>query len=281
MKKKRFFKKAFITLTLIAALLGYYAWQIEPHWVRFDQLKLPIKNLPEKLEGKTLVQISDIHIGDYVDKDFIINNFAKVGVMHADIIVYTGDFVRLVDNALPLDDLDAVLRLAPRGKLQTLAILGNHDYGRAFKDGAAADSITALLTKYCITVLRNESLQINGLHIYGMDDYWGTNFDPIKTMQNYSPKQASLVLCHNPDVADLDVWNGYEGWILSGHTHAGQVRLPFWGSPIIPVSNKNYDQGIKKVSGNRTLYINRGLGHSIPIRFNARPEIAIFTLTKG
>lgn len=281
MKKKRFFKKAFITLTLIAALLGYYAWQIEPHWVRFDQLKLPIKNLPEKLEGKTLVQISDIHIGDYVDKDFIINNFAKVGVMHADIIVYTGDFVRLVDNALPLDDLDAVLRLAPRGKLHTLAILGNHDYGRAFKDGAAADSITALLTKYRITVLRNESLQINGLHIYGMDDYWGTNFDPIKTMQNYSPKQASLVLCHNPDVADLDVWNGYEGWILSGHTHAGQVRLPFWGSPIIPVSNKNYDQGIKKVSGNRTLYINRGLGHSIPIRFNARPEIAIFTLTKG
>ncbi|ULT24104.1 hypothetical protein KUH03_34350 [Sphingobacterium sp. E70] len=88
-------------------------------------------------------------------------------------------------------------------------------------------------------------MNINGLQLYGMDDYWGTNFDPVKTMQNYNRNQASLVLCHNPDVADLDVWNGYEGWILSGHTHAGQVRIPFWGSPIIPVSNKNYDQGIK------------------------------------
>ena len=281
MKKKRFFKKAFITLTLVAALLGYYAWQIETHWVKFEQLKLPIKNLPSNLEGKTLVQISDIHIGDYVSKDFIKNNFAKVGITHPDIIVYTGDFVRLVHNALPLADLDEVMQLAPKGKLQTLAILGNHDYGRAFKDSTAADSITTLLKKYHITVLRNQSVNINGLQLYGMDDYWGTNFDPAKTMQNYNPNQASLVLCHNPDVADLDVWNGYEGWILSGHTHAGQVRIPFWGSPIIPVSNKNYDQGIKKLPGNRTLYINRGLGHSIPVRFNARPEITIFTLTKG
>ncbi|MGE8378204.1 MAG: metallophosphoesterase, partial [Sphingobacterium sp.] len=208
MKKKRFLKKAFITLTLVAALLGYYAWQIETHWVKFEQLKLPIKNLPSNLEGKTLVQISDIHIGDYVSKDFIKNNFAKVGITHPDIIVYTGDFVRLVDNALPLHDLDEVMQLAPKGKLQTLAILGNHDYGRAFKDSTAADSITTLLKKYHITVLRNESVNINGLQLYGMDDYWGTNFDPVKTMQNYNRNQASLVLCHNPDVADLDVWNG-------------------------------------------------------------------------
>ncbi|ULT29071.1 hypothetical protein KUH03_34355 [Sphingobacterium sp. E70] len=73
------------------------------------------------------------------------NNFAKVGITHPDIIVYTGDFVRLVHNALPLADLDEVMQLAPKGKLQTLATLGNHDYGRAFKDSTAADSITTLL----------------------------------------------------------------------------------------------------------------------------------------
>lgn len=281
MKRKRFFKKGFISFILIAALAGYYAWQIEPHWVKYEQLKLPIRHLPENLEGKTLVQISDIHIGDYVDKDFIKNSFKKIKKISPDIIVYTGDFVRLTNNDLPLDDLDDVMQAAPKGKILTVAILGNHDYGRAFRDSAAADSITALITKHQIRVLRNERANAAGLLLYGMDDYWGTNFDPIKTMQNYDSKQASLVICHNPDVADLDVWNGYEGWILSGHTHAGQVRIPFWGSPIIPVSNKNYDQGVKKLDGNRTLYINRGLGHSIPIRFNARPEISLFTLTRG
>lgn len=277
---KRFLKRGFIALTLIAAFVAYYAWKVEPHWVKYEQLKLPIKNLPDSLEGKTLIQISDIHIGDYVDKEFIKNTFGKVEKINADIIVYTGDFVQLVNNHLPLSDLEDIIQTAPKGKIQTLAILGNHDYGRAFRDSAAADSITTLLTQHQIQVLRNESININGLQVYGIDDFWGTNFDPTSTMQNYDSNQASLVLCHNPDVADLDVWNGYEGWILAGHTHAGQVRIPFWGAPVIPVSNKGYDQGIKKISGNRTLYINRGLGHSIPVRLNARPEVTIFNLTK-
>ena len=128
--------------------------------------------------------------------------------------------------------------------------------------------------------MRNESVITQGLRIFGIDDFWGTNFDLVKAVKDYDQSQASLVLCHNPDAADLDGWNGYNGWILAGHTHAGQVRIPFWGSPIIPVKNKNYDKGIKKISGDRTLYINRGLGHSIPIRFNARPEVTIFTLRK-
>jgi len=65
MKRKLFFKKVLITLILIVVLAGYYAWQIEPQWVKYEQLKLPIKHLPENLEGKTLVQISDVHVGDY------------------------------------------------------------------------------------------------------------------------------------------------------------------------------------------------------------------------
>jgi predicted MPP superfamily phosphohydrolase len=215
-----------------------------------------------------------------VDKNFIKETFSEISLMHPAIVVYTGDFVRLVDGKIPLQELGEVMQKAPKGKLQTLAILGNHDYGKGFQDSAAADSITRLLNGYGIKVLRNESTTIEGLQIFGMDDFWGTNFNPVKAMSGYDPSKASIVLCHNPDVADLHVWNNYSGWILSGHTHAGQVRIPFWGSPIIPVTNKKYDQGIKKISGDRTLYINRGLGHSIPIRFNARPEVTIFKLKK-
>ncbi|MGE8429826.1 MAG: metallophosphoesterase [Sphingobacterium sp.] len=280
MKNKQKLKHIAIYLFVMGALLGFYSWKIEPHWVKHEQINLTVKYLPEALEGKSLIQISDIHIGNYVDKDFIKRTFREIAALKPDIMVYTGDFVRLVHNKIPLEQLDEVMQDAPKGKLQTLAILGNHDYGKNFQDSAAADSIVSLLNGYSIKVLRNESVITQGLRIFGIDDFWGTNFDLVKTMKDYDQSHACLVLCHNPDAADLDGWNGYNGWILAGHTHAGQVRIPFWGSPIIPVKNKNYDQGIKKISGDRTLYINRGLGHSIPIRFNARPEVTIFTLRK-
>lgn len=280
MKNKRKLKHIAIYLLVMGALLGFYSWKIEPHWVKYEQINLTVKHLPKTLEGKSLIQISDIHIGNYVDKDFIKRTFREIAALKPDIMVYTGDFVRLVQNKIPLEQLDEVMQDAPKGKLQTLAILGNHDYGKNFQDSAAADSIVSLLNGYSIKVLRNESVITQGLRIFGIDDFWGTNFDLVKAMKDYDQSQASLVLCHNPDAADLDDWDGYNGWILAGHTHAGQVRIPFWGSPIIPVKNKNYDQGIKKISGDRTLYINRGLGHSIPIRFNARPEVTIFTLRK-
>ncbi len=280
MKNKQKIKRITIFLLITGVLLGFYSWKIELHWVKYEQVNLTINHLPETLEGKSLVQISDIHIGNYVDKDFIKGTFSKVTALNPDIVVYTGDFVRLVHHKIPLVELNEVMRIAPKGKLQTLAILGNHDYGKNFQDSAAADSITDLLHGYHINVLRNESVTVQGLSIFGIDDLWGTNFDPAKAMKDYDPSKASLVLCHNPDAADLDVWNSYSGWILAGHTHAGQVRIPFWGSPILPVQNKNYDQGIKRISGNRTLYVSRGLGHSIPIRFNARPEVTIFTLKK-
>lgn len=280
MKNKRKLKHITIYLFIMGALLGFYSWKIEPHWVKYEQINLTVKHLPQALQGKSLIQISDIHIGNYVDKDFIKRTFQEIAALKPDIMVYTGDFVRLVHNKIPLEELDEVMQDAPKGKLQTLAILGNHDYGKNFRDSAAADSIVSLLNGYSIKVLRNESVITQGLRIFGIDDFWGTNFDLVKAMKDYNQSQASLVLCHNPDAADLDGWNGYNGWILAGHTHAGQVRIPFWGSPIIPVKNKKYDQGIKKISRDRTLYINRGLGHSIPIRFNARPEVTIFTLRK-
>lgn len=280
MKNRQRIKRITICLLTTGVLLGFYSWKIEPHWVKYEQINLTINHLPEALEGKSLVQISDIHIGNYVDKDFIKGTFSKVTALNPDIVLYTGDFVRLAHRKIPLAELNEVMRIAPKGKLETLAILGNHDYGENFQDSAAADSIANLLYGYHIKVLRNESITVQGLNIFGIDDLWGTNFDPAKAMKDYDQSKASLVLCHNPDAADLDVWNSYHGWILSGHTHAGQVRIPFWGSPILPVHNKNYDQGIKRISGNRTLYINRGLGHSIPIRFNARPEVTIFTLKK-
>jgi len=91
---------------------------------------------------------------------------------------------------------------------------------------------------------------------------------------------ANISLWHNPYLCDLDIWDDYEGWILSGHTHCGQVRVRLLEPPILPVKNKRYSAGKIQLSGNRNLYINRALGHLHQIRFNVRPEITIFKLKK-
>ena len=79
-------------------------------------------------------------------------------------------------------------------------------------------------------------------------------------------------------MADQPIWGDYEGWILAGHTHGGQVKPPFLPPPMLPVRNKRYTAGAFALSGNRSLYINRGLGNLWPVRFNVRPEITLFTL---
>jgi len=92
--------------------------------------------------------------------------------------------------------------------------------------------------------------------------------------------QPSIVLSHNPDTVDLPIWDGYDGWILCGHTHGGQCRFPFIGAPICPVKNKRYLSGFYDIEGGHKLYINRGIGHTRRVRFMARPEITVFTLKK-
>ena len=171
-----------------------------------------------------------------------------------------------------------MLSKAPLGKLGTYAILGNHDYGKNWEEDGVVEGIIGLLQEAGITVLRNEVATVNGLNIIGFDDLWGKNFNPKAAMQDYDAEAANLVLCHNPDVCDMDVWRGYQGWILAGHTHGGQCKPPFLAPPLLPVKNKTYTAGAFDLGDGRQLYINRALGSSWPVRFNVRPEVTVFGL---
>jgi predicted MPP superfamily phosphohydrolase len=90
-----------------------------------------------------------------------------------------------------------------------------------------------------------------------------------------------LALCHNPDACDENGWENFRGWILAGHTHGGQCKPPFLPPPILPVKNRRYTAGAFALSGGRRLYISRGVGHLMHVRFNARPEVACFTLRRA
>lgn len=280
MNRKTFVKKSLLSFAGISVISSLYTWKIEPYWLEFVHHTMSIKNLPKHLEGKTLMQISDIHVGKRFDHQYLIESLKKAKSYNPDFVVYTGDYITLHEEKVLFNELTEVLNHAVLGKLGTIGILGNHDYGINWKEPDVAEQISNLLTSKGIEVLRNQHKEFSGLNFTGIDDIWGTNFDPELVLKNINSQKANIVLCHNPDVCDLDVWHHYQGWILSGHTHGGQCKPPFLPPPILPVKNKIYSSGKIKISNNRTLYINRALGHMFPIRFNVRPEITIFTLEK-
>jgi uncharacterized protein len=263
-----------------AAAAGLYTWLVEPHWVEFVRRRLPIRGLPRDLEGRTLVQLSDIHIGPRVDDGFLTWTFEQVEACRPDLVVVTGDFVSY-STAEHLDQLRRVIEHVPQGRLGTFAVLGNHDYGRNWAEVPVADSVARIAERAGVTVLRNESKIVAGLQVVGVDDFWSPRFDVTRALADRDREAATVVLCHNPDGADVSGWEDYDGWILAGHTHGGQCKAPFLPPPLLPVKNRRYTAGEFELAGGRRLYINRGLGHLLKVRFNVRPEVTLFHLTRA
>jgi len=126
--RRKLFKYGSASAAGLSFMAGFYTWQIEPFWLEFVQKKMPIKNLPDHLVGKTLMQISDIHIGNRFDYQYIIDSFIEAQQLQPDYVVYTGDYISYEDQA-QFVQLDQVLPYAVKGKEATIGILGNHDYG--------------------------------------------------------------------------------------------------------------------------------------------------------
>lgn len=251
----------------------------EPYWPEIVERPLPIAHLPEGLAGARLVQLSDLHVGDRVDDSYLIRVFRQARAISPDIVVYTGDFTN--HDAGGLTQTHRILGLLPKGRRATLATLGNHDYGTGWAQPEMAERVASCLCEAGVTLLRNDIADVSGLQVIGMDDLWANRFEPRRALAAFDPHKAAVALSHNPDTADLPGWDGYAGWILAGHTHGGQCKPPFLPPPLLPVKNRLYTSGEFALPGGRRMYINRGVGHLLPVRFNARPEITVFQLCRA
>jgi uncharacterized protein len=259
------------------AAAGLYTWRIEPHWIEVVERPMAIRDLPPGLSGSRLVQISDLHVGPVVDETYITQAMERVVAMRPDAILITGDFMTCRAAEQAERTLQVVANLQPR-KIPTFAILGNHDYGHLWSAQEAADQLSAGMKQMGLVVLRNEVADFRGLQIAGCDDWWADQCDVARTISQLDDRRGAIVMCHNPDVVDFPEWGGYEGWILSGHTHGGQCCVPGYGAPILPILNTRYASGEIALDGNRRLYVNRGLGYKRRVRFFSRPEITVFHL---
>jgi predicted MPP superfamily phosphohydrolase len=266
------------TLLFGAAGAVFYAKRIEPHWLELTHRELALEDLPPHLEGRTLIHLSDLHVGPQVEDEYVIRTLRRAARLRPDFVVVTGDWISYRDDR-EIQQLDRVLRALPRGSLGTLGILGNHDYGPNWSSERVGDAVCAVARHHGVTMLRDEVVSVAGLVFVGIEDFWGPRFDPAAALGVLDGRTSALCLCHNPDVADEPVWGGFRGWILSGHTHGGQCKPPFLPPPILPVRNKRYTAGVFGLDDRRTLFINRGVGHLLQARFNVRPEVSVFRLT--
>ncbi len=264
---------------------GAYAHYVEPFWPAVERLDLDLPGLAPALQGLRMVQISDLHLGSPGPFDYLRAQVERCQALEPELMVITGDFIHTADLrwSQPLVSLLRSLQ-APLG---VFAILGNHDFGvwgphPQPRGPAVAARIEQLLLEAGLTVLRNQAQVVAhadaALQLVGIDDEWSGYCDPDQAFADADPDLPTIVLTHDPDTVPALNDKPYD-WVLCGHTHGGQVRIPLFGAPILPIKHRRFDAGRFDVNGHR-LYVNRGLGSLSGVRFNCRPEITVFTLTR-
>ena len=277
--RRRFLASSALAFSGAAALAAVDARWFELHWLDVVRRPMAVPGLPEALRGRTLAHLSDLHIGPMVDDGYLARTFGRVRAEAADFVVYTGDFI--TNSAATFEKLERLIALAPLGRLATLAVLGNHDYGRHWARPEIAERVAAVLGAHGITVLRNDVREVAGLQFAGFDDLWANALNAEPVFSKLDLARPHITLSHNPDTADRAEFQSLRGWILSGHTHGGQVRLPPFPPPVLPIVNRRYAAGAIDLGAGRHLYVSRGVGHLAPVRFGVRPEVTIFTLSPG
>lgn len=252
-----------------------YAAKIEPNWVEVVPIDIAIPNLSSVFDGFKLVQISDLH-ASYAMPQKRLDRFVQiVNQQQPDVIVITGDIITKHRNFNTVK-LEHTLRKLI-SKSGTLAVLGNHDHWPA-----KIVKLKKLLINSNIANLNNEVYLIKRatqqLAIAGIDDpYWG-HPDLKKVIAHLPSGFPAILLVHEPDYIGKSAKTHRFALQLSGHSHGGQIRLPFFKPLALPTGGRKYFIGLNQLEDTMA-YTNRGLGMTnLPLRFNSRPEITVFTL---
>ncbi len=264
-------------------------------------VRVAIRDLPGRLEGCRIVQLSDFHYDGQRLSDRLLRQVVdRVNSLEPDLIALTGDYVTC--DPAPIFALAAYLSQM-QSRFGTVAVLGNHDNITV----GGRQTILRSLRQAGIQALWNDIAYPLGTDfpVVGLAEFWSRDFHPAPVLDLLPSTQPRLVLCHNPDTAELLApWR--VDLQLSGHTHGGQIVLPGLGpAPAItqglrqgladwlpfdlPYLSRNclkivrhweWVSGLHAVGQNQ-LYVNRGLGTYAPGRWRCPPEVTVVELVGG
>jgi predicted MPP superfamily phosphohydrolase len=271
MKRRRFLKSTLYSSAF--ALVGFYPIFIERRKILVNRYKIPIADLPPSFNSFTLAHLTDIHLGSFVSKSFVEEIVHNTNMLKPDAIVCTGDYVLGSDTTEQIDSVWPILSKL-KARYGVYSVLGNHDHHADLNRSLYwLEKSGQNIRHKCKPIYKGKERIIIG----GSGDYWYDRLDIDKTFSCSDERDCRLLLSHNPDAIDTQ-FDTPLSLVLSGHTHGGQVVIPFFGPPILPVKNKKYSSGLITTAKTK-LFISKGVGCSgLPVRFNCYPEIAILEL---
>ena len=258
-----------------------YAMHIEPTWLEINrtQIIVPGWSPPRPLR---IVHMTDFHLQQRVPAAYVAACVEAANAEQPDIIALTGDFIHSGEKFVePIADLLAPLK-APLG---VYAVLGNHDYAVRNALGVSTrrqlpKQVASALERRGIRVFHNELLTLThgglALQISGVEDLWSRACRPDLALARLDSSLPHIMLAHHPRTIELLTSERCD-LMLSGHTHGGQVVFPRAGAITLSRRMKCYASGLYPIHG-RLLYVNKGIGFGFKIRYNSRPEIAVFDL---
>ncbi len=270
---------------LVGGSSSLYGSLVGRHDYAIQELPVRLPGLSKALDGFTIVQLSDIHVGSFVGDAELEAGVEFVRRAKPDLVVLTGD---LIDHdARFADELGRFARrLVPLAREGVAAITGNHDYY------AGVEPTFAALKRAGVDVLRNAGRVIGGnrgFALLGVDDVWAKRFEPgagpdfdgaVRSLPKIEGRNAArdlprVLLCHNPSYFEQSA--GKVELQLSGHTHGGQVNLVVRPGELF--MKNGWIAGRYERSGS-SLYVNRGFGTAgPPARVGSPPEITRIVLT--
>jgi len=255
-------------------LQGAEIWRPAERFI-VNQERIWLDPLPSVFSGLRIVQISDIHHGLFLPKEWLHEAVQQANRLNPDIIALTGDFVTYSRrNINPAAEILGRLR----ARYGVFAVLGNHDFR------VDADAITAALRRQRIDVLRNRHISLGfggtSLYLAGVDDY-GYGADLRRAVRGIPQDAATILMAHNPRIIHLASRNGVS-LVLSGHTHGGQVNIPLLGT----VYGRSPERLRYKIGWDRLgatqIYVSRGIGTIVlPWRLRCPAEISHLELLQG
>lgn len=293
--RRQFITKTGLAIASIPFAGFFYGMVKGKYQFTVFQEDLVLKNIPDSFVGKTIVQISDLHLGSFPKTtDAIAKAVEKINALKADYIFFTGDMIN--ERALEAEPwVDTMKNLT--AKFGKYSVLGNHDYGDYYDpwDGKP-DLIEAnilrlkeLQEQMGFTMLRNENIKLSqgeeSIRLIGIEN-WGLGFtqagDLKKALDGVEDEEVQILLSHDPSHWEEQVLGKTQIDVaMAGHTHGSQIGIEtpvFRWSPI----KFRYQRwaGLYK-EGNQQLYVNRGLGYlGYGGRIGIWPEITLFTLKK-